>query len=122
MVALMADPIVTGFALAIPATVISLLGLRRAYHNDKVTEQSGIVAGNATAVAQVISGLNQIIDNLQDDNRVFREEIKALTRNFREEVKLLNVRLEAVIKERDALRKECNFYITKYGDTKYVQP
>lgn len=99
------NPIIIGLALAMPATAISLLGLRRAYHNDKITEQSGIVTGNTEAISQVIGGLNGIIDSLQEDNKIFREEMR-----------LLNVRLEIVVKERNELRKELDQLHRKYGD------
>lgn len=101
----LANPIIVGTALAVPATAISLLGLRRAYRNDKITEQAGIVTGNTEGVAQVIGGLNGIIDSLQEDNKVFRQELR-----------VLNVRLEVVTRERDELRRELDRLLRKYGE------
>lgn len=98
------ESIIIGVGIGAPATAIALVGLRRAYRNDKITEQSGIVTGNQEAIAQVIGGLNGIIDSLQEDNKVFREELKTL-----------NVRLEIVTKERDELRRELDRMLRKYG-------
>lgn len=77
---------------------------------DKATERSAVIAAQTGSVGQVIEGLNQIIDNLQDDNKIWRESFKDIS-----------LKLAEITKERDALQSELYTLKKKYninGDNK----
>ena len=99
------DPIIQAILIGLPATALGFLAWWRSRKVDAVAEQSGAVTETRAGTAQVIDGLNQLIDNLQDDNRLFREDIKYLT-----------LRLDVIVKERDELRRELNRLNRKYGE------
>lgn len=100
------NPAVAGLIIGIPASILGWLGYRRAVRIDKSTENAAIIAAQTGSIGQVITGLNQIIDNLQDDNKVWRESFKEIS-----------IKLAAVIEERDLLQKECAALKKKYGIT-----
>lgn len=92
---LLSNTAVIGFIVGIPSLILGYLVYKQSQKVDKTTEQSGIANTQLTAVGQVLSGLNQLIDNLQTDNKELRENIKAI-----------GIRLKEVIDERDTLIKE----------------
>lgn len=91
--------------IGLPATVLGLLAYRRSRKVDAVTEQAGVASESRAGTGQIIEGLNQLIDNLQDDNREFREELRRVIQ-----------RCDGVANERDALRREVNRLYRKYGE------
>lgn len=93
-------PLVVG----IPGFLFAGIGLWLAFRKDKSTESAAVIAAQTGSVAQVIAGLNKLIENLQDDNKVYRENFKELT-----------VKLVEVIKERDQIQKDYNALAKKYG-------
>lgn len=95
------------FALVIglPSFLLGYLAYRRARKVDAVAAQSGVVTETRAGTAQIIEGLNQLINNLQDDNRVIREDLKYLT-----------LRLDAIAKERDGFKRQLNRLQRKYGE------
>lgn len=86
--------------------ILSALALRRSMKVDAISAQSGAANASREGTAQIITGLNLIISQYQEDNK-----------NFREDAKWLTSRLDAVIKERDELRLELAQIRKKYGDT-----
>lgn len=100
------SPTITGLVIGIPAFIIGILGYRRATRIDKHTENAAVIAAQTGSVGQVITGLNQLIENLQDDNRVWRESFKEIS-----------VKLGEVIGERDLLQKELDALKKKYDIT-----
>lgn len=94
---LLNNPAIIGLVVAIPSFVLGYLAYRQSKKVDRATEQSGVADDQLNAVGQVLSGLNQLIDNLQDDNKELRENIK-----------LIGIKLKEVVEERDALLKEIN--------------
>lgn len=97
-------PAVVGLLIGIPSFLLGWLGYRRAVKVDKATENSAVIATQTGSVGQVIAGLNGLIENLQEDNQVWRE-------NFKE----LSLKLAEVIKERDQIQKDYNALVKKYG-------
>jgi len=100
------EPWVVSILIGLPSSIIALLGLRRAFKADKVSEQLGAASGSAQSIAQAFEGLNKVIESLnayililQADKRVAAEDIKILT------------------VQRDALQKELNRMYRKYGDS-----
>jgi hypothetical protein len=71
-------PIVIGIAVTVPSVVLGYLGYRRARQIDKVAAQAGIATSQNASIGQVVDGLNTIIANLQEDNRVLRQAIADL--------------------------------------------
>src|SRR5688572_27423201 len=101
----MMDTVVQALLIGLPATVLGLLAYRRSRRVDAVAAQSGIATETRAGTAQIIEGLNHLIDNLQEDNAVIRADFKYLT-----------TRLDTVIEERDALRREVAELRRKYGE------
>lgn len=98
------NPAVVGLIIGIPTFILGWLGYRRAVRVDKSTENAAVVAVQTGSVGQVISGLNDLIESLQEDNKIWRD-------NFKE----LSLKLAEVIKERDQIQKEYNAIAKKYG-------
>ena len=70
------DQVVQAILIGLPATILGFLALRRSRKVDAVAEQSGVATESRAGTAQIIDGLNQLIDNLQEDNKQFREDLK----------------------------------------------
>lgn len=97
------SPAIIGLVIGVPSFIIGILGYRRATKIDKATENAAVIAAQTGSVGQVIAGLNDIIDNLQDDNKIWRESFKEIS-----------VKLGEVIGERDLLQKELDALKKKY--------
>lgn len=91
------NPVLIALIAAVPSFLLGYLAYRRSIEVDRVTEQSGVANTQLTAVGQVITGLNQLIDNLQADNKELRETIKTIA-----------IKLKEVVDERDKLVAEVN--------------
>lgn len=98
------SPAIIGLIIGVPSFIIGILGYRRANKIDKATENAAMIAAQTGSVSQVIAGLNALIENLQEDNKAWRD-------NFRE----LTATLAEVVKERDQLQKDYNAIVKKYG-------
>jgi regulator of replication initiation timing len=72
------NPAVIGLVVAIPSFILGYLGYRRSVKVDKTTDQSRVASSQVGAVGQVIDGLNQLIDNLQEDNKLLRLSVREL--------------------------------------------
>lgn len=84
---------------------IAFLGHRRSKLVDATSAQSGVASNHRAGTAQVLEGLNDLVDQLQEDNQSFRLDIKDLA-----------ARLNVVTLERDALKLELARLRRKYGD------
>lgn len=93
-----------GLLIGLPSFLLGYLAYRRARKVDAVAAQSGVITETRAGTAQIIEALNLLVDQLQDDNRTFREDIKYLT-----------LRLDAIAKERDELRQKLIRLQRKYG-------
>ena len=98
------NPVLQALLIGLPATVLGFLAWWRSRRVDAIAEQSGAVTETRAGTAQIIEGLNQLIDNLQEDNAVVREGFRFLTQ-----------RLDEITKERDALRAEVAELRRRYG-------
>lgn len=94
-----------GLALAAPSFALGYLAYRRSRTVDAVSAQSGVASDTRAGTAQVIDGLNKLIDNLQEDNKDFRDDIKQCALD-----------LKAVVVERDELRLELARLRRRYGE------
>lgn len=103
----------TGVAVAAPVLgfAAAYLGYRRSRSVDRVTEQSGLTTESRAGTAQIIEGLNQFVDQLQEGHQSFREDIRYLT-----------ARLDACGAEREELRRELARLRRKYGDNGTTPP
>lgn len=63
---------------AFPAVFIAWLAYKRAVRTDTVTAQAGISTFQSGTIQQVIDGLNSVIENLQEDNRLLRKRVDSL--------------------------------------------
>lgn len=89
------SPIIIALIAGLPAFILGILAYTRARKVDEVTEQSGVVSQQVAGVNQVIEGLNRLILNLQEDNRLLRENVMAL-----------DLKLQKLNDEYELLRKE----------------
>lgn len=96
------NPAVVGLILAMPATALGYLGYRRSRGVDEVAKQAGLASSQSTSVGQAIDGLNRVIDALQHDNKVLRDELILLKQG----VELVQARLDVVEKENARLERE----------------
>lgn len=101
---LLNNPAIVGFIVAIPSFILGYLAYRQSKHVDKVTEQSGIVTSQAGAVQQVIDGLNKLVFNLQEDNKLLRANLTDL-----------GAKLSELVAERDSLKRDMADLSKKYG-------
>lgn len=103
--AIQTEQAIYGLLIGLPSFLLGYLAYRRARKVDAVAAQSGVITESRAGTAQIIEGLNLLIDQLQDDNKTFRDDIKYLT-----------LRLDAISKERDELRQQLTRLQRKYGD------
>lgn len=98
------NPIIVGVVVAIPSFILGYLGYLRSIKSDKVAEDSTIASTNTAAINQVIDGLNNLIDGLQEDNKDLRESVISLS-----------VKLKETIRENSQLAKQVEDIRKKYG-------
>lgn len=98
------QPILLALVAAVPSFILGILAYSRSVKVDRVTEQSGAALAQTGAVNQVIDGLNELIDNLQQDNEILRKGLSDLS-----------VKLERVVAERDELSKQIRALTKKYN-------
>jgi predicted nucleic acid-binding Zn-ribbon protein len=99
------EQVTGGIGTAGVALALGVLTYRRSRAVDKISAQSGVATESRAGTAQVIDGLNRIIDTLQEDNKEWRAGFRELT-----------IRLEVMAAERDKLRQEIARLRRKYGD------
>lgn len=95
----------TGGVSAAVALTLGVLTYRRSRRVDAISAQTGAADATRAGTAQIIEALNGLVDNLQEDNRGFRDDIRHC-----------GTRLEALTNERDELRRELARLRRKYGD------
>lgn len=83
---------------------MAILAYRRSIKVDKVAEKAGIATETRAGTAQIIEGLSMLIDNLQEDNKAFRDEVKYLTE-----------RIKVIISECDRVKTELQNLQRKYS-------
>lgn len=98
-------PIPQAILIGLPATALGFLAYWRSRKVDAVAEQSGVANESRAGTAQIIEGLNSLIDNLQIDNKQFRDDIRYCAS-----------RLDAISIERDRFREEVARLRRRYGD------
>jgi hypothetical protein len=94
-----------GVVIGFPSAALGYLAYKRSRKVDAISAQSGAVSENRAGMTQIIESLNQLIDNLQDDNKSFRDDIRFLTG-----------RLDVTLRERDDLRREVDRLYRRYGN------
>lgn len=98
-------------AVAVVAAFPAYLAYRRSRTVDQISAASGIAADGRAGVAQVISALESLNDQLQEDNAVFREQLKHQAERF-----------ERCWQEREELKRELARLRRKYGDNGDTPP
>lgn len=96
---------VIAITAGLPSIVVAVLTYRRSTKVDSVAAQAGIATESRAGTAQIIEGLNGLIDNLQEDNVAFRDEVRYLTG-----------RMTELIAEGDACRRKLNDLHRRYGE------
>lgn len=95
-------PIVIGLIIGLPSAFLGFLGYRRSVRVDQDAATALIIANRSEEVAQIIDGLNKLVENLQEDNAAQREE----NSRWRIVVADIEHKLTNVIVERNEARKE----------------
>lgn len=87
-------------ALGIVSTfILGYIGYKQSRRANQTAEKAG-------AIEQIISGLNILIDNLQEDNKILRDNVKEL-----------RDALQAITQERDQLKAELKALVRKHSQT-----
>lgn len=94
-----------GVVVLLTSFIIGFLAYMWSRKVDAATAQSGFITKTRTNTAQIIEGLNQLINNLRIDNGLFLEDIRLLT-----------TRIGARDKEIDELRQRINWLNRRYED------
>lgn len=76
------NPIIVGAIVGLPASILGFMAYRRSARLDKVAEQAALLQTQGAAAQRVLDGLNQIVTNLQEDNRILREQAVELSRRI----------------------------------------
>lgn len=97
--------VVVALVGATVSLAIGILGHRRSKQVDATSAQSGVASNHREGTAQILEGLNTLIDQLQEDNTGFRTELRDLV-----------VRFDAVTAERNTCWAEIARLRKKYGD------
>lgn len=98
------EQVLTALVIGLPSFLLGFLAYRRARKVDAVAAQSGVITETRAGTAQIIEGLNLLIDQLQDDNKTHRDDMRAV----RDDIRDLTLRLGVVSRERDELWQERN--------------
>lgn len=96
--------------------IVGYLTHKRSLRVDKITEQSGVTTESRAGTAQIIEGLNQLIDNVQEDNQGFRDDLRACAARLDEVTRYMSQRIEDVTRERDELTRKLNRMYRKHGN------
>ena len=72
------EPVITAAPIVV-AGVVAWWGYRRSIRVDAVSEKSGVATETRAGTAQIIDGLNSLVDQLQEGTASHRETIKFLT-------------------------------------------
>lgn len=81
-VLILQNPIVVGLLVGIPTTLLGILAFRRTQRLDKVAAQAAEAQASSAQVQTLVSGLNAMIDRLQDDNKILRTNVEVLTQQY----------------------------------------
>lgn len=95
ILALWENPAVVGLIVGAPMAILGALGWWRSRGMDAAAKQTATETLHAGRVAEVIAGLQSIINNLKDDNEELRDNLKDC-----------DLRIEALRKRIDALYAE----------------
>jgi len=85
--------------------ILAYLTYRRSVKVDAVSAQAGMTDRSTAGTAQIIEGLNRLLDQVQEDNKDLRDEARGML-----------VRLAAQSAENDQMRRRLYRYSSKYGD------
>lgn len=100
-----------GSGVAVVGAILAIFGYIRATRVDKATEELGLASNRSNEVNLVVAGQNHIIENLQEDNKSVREEMRVVT----EENRTLRAELRAAAIECDALAMKLRRLERKFG-------
>ena len=104
-VAVDAGQVIQAVVIGLPSFALGYLAYRRSRKVDAVAEQSGVATETRAGIAQIIDGLNKLIDQQQEDLVRLRD---ALGKSVSDAL--------ARDKECNEMRKQLNRLNRKYGD------
>jgi len=97
------DPFITAGPVVV-AGAVAWWGYRRSIRVDAVSEKSGVATETRAGTAQIIDGLNLLVDQLQEGTASHRETIRFLTE-----------RIDKVLAENAELRLDNARLRKRYG-------
>lgn len=110
--------VTSAIALAggISATCIPWVLYRQAAKKDEVARRSGLVTQSSASTLADFQRLYTFIDNLQEDNTSFREDLRTCAQRCEAIATRSEVRIDAITKERDEAIQKLNHMYRKYGN------
>lgn len=81
---ILSEPLLLTGVAALASATLGWFGFWRSLRGDRIAKQSGAATFQLGAVDQIIKGLNDLVDQLQEDNKSLREGFKDLTERVKE--------------------------------------
>lgn len=78
------DPVIVGFLVGLPTIVLGWLGYQRSVRLDRVAARSAAIESGKVTTQTIIDGLDRIVANLREDNKMLREQLTAIEKELRE--------------------------------------
>ena len=103
--------VVVGLSLAAPSAAIGYLAYKRSRKVDALSAQTGAASENRAGMSEIREGQNDLIANLQADNKSLREIINSQ-----------GVRIDACFTLCDGLKKEVARLHKLHGDEPNGEP
>lgn len=110
-----AQQAIYGIVTLLISLVIPYLLYRRSKKVDAVAEQAGVSASSQAGTAQIIEGLNKMLDNQQEETNLWRTDFKDLRTYTTERLDLMNQRLDAKDLEIGNLKNQLALMIRRFG-------
>lgn len=108
----------------VPSLTIGFLTYRVSRRKDAASEQSGVASNHRAGIDQAMKGLNDLVDQLQEqikalrqDNADDRKDFAALADKLADKLRAAIVERDAAIAERDLLRAEVALLKRQFGVT-----
>lgn len=104
-----------GIVTLLISLIIPFLLYMRSRKVDKVAEQAGVTSSTQSGTAQIIEGLNRMLDNQQEETKLWREDFKDLRTHMTQRLDLMTQRLDAKDQEISTLKNQLALMIRRFG-------
>lgn len=104
-----------GIVTLVISLIIPFLLYLRSRKVDKVAEQAGVSASSQAGTAQIIEGLNAMLENQQEETNLWRADFKDLRTYTTQRLDLMVQRLDAKDQEIGNLKHQLALMIRRFG-------